>query len=262
MKAENKGLFVGLFLICTLILLTNLNVFAGDSAIEEDIWAEETTQLSEDKAVRIMKEVEAENPELAKQLKELWESDKEQFMQKLYENNLLPRYVKNDVIDEQKLNEDFVTWLQANFEDEAKDLQSIKEKNPQMYDSHLALCKQQYSRIMETERRAPQLAEVMKEDVRLTKKRGVVLAKISKSKGQERDKLIDELKQIVDQRFDIIIKKKQLRYESLAQRVEWLAQRIEENKAETQKLIEKKDEKTKQRLEELLSEAEQMNWQQ
>lgn len=260
MKAVNIRLNIRWILLVALILTVGNVAFAEDVKIEEDIWAEETGHLSESRAHLIMQEVEEDDPDLAKTLQKLWATDRDGFMELLYEKKLMPSSVKGHVIDEKKLKKDFVAWLQKNFEEEAKNLQAIKENCPDTYERHLALSRQQYNRIMETERKNPELAEVMKQDVRLTKQRGVLLAKISKAKDSERKKLIAELKKIVDARFDIIVKKKQLRYENLEKRIDWLSKKIEENKIETQKLIEKKEEKTKERLAELLSEAEKMNW--
>ena len=263
MKAFLSGHLKGFIILNAAVLVLAIGSCFAEGPGDEDIWAEDATQkISDEYADQIIKDIEKTNPDLAQKLCRLRNTNPPEFMRQLHENNLI-KDVQDGISDEDKiLNEEYFQWLKENFTEEAKMLESIKDKKPDVFEHHLNVSRRQYGGIMDVQKRYPALADAMKQDVLLTKQRGVLLANIINAEGQERENLIAELKKVIDARFDIIVKKKQLQYEALEGRIDWLQKKIEKQKEETQKLIENKDQKTKERLEELLSEVEKMNWEQ
>ena len=69
-----------------------------------------------------------------------------------------------------------------------------------------------------------------------------------------------ELEQVVNQRFDLIVRKKQLKYEEMLKKLQKFQQEVETRQAELEKLQGQKDKAVTQRLEELVSDAEKVNW--
>ena len=159
-----------------------------------------------------------------------------------------------------KSNEDYIVWLKKNYPDEAAKLEKLQKSKPELLNRHIMMSKRRYGRIMEMQKKNPKLAKVMKEDLKLGRKRRELLRKIKKAKGGDRDKLVDELEDIVSARFDIIVKKKQLQYEALAKKIQQLNKQIDKQKAEADKLIDKKDQAISDRMKALLSEEQKIKW--
>ena len=117
-----------------------------------------------------------------------------------------------------------------------------------------------YSKIMDAEKRNPELAEVLKEDLETQKLRTQLLAEFKKTDEKERTQLTEELQQLVSRRFDLIVRKKQLQYQELQKRLEKMQAELKERQQEVKKLQETKQQAIKQRLNELLGKSEKLNW--
>ena len=125
----------------------------------------------------------------------------------------------------------------------------------------LWLSKKQYGRIAEATRENPKLAKVLKEDLELKKKRDKLLGRIRAVSDEKKKKeLTAQLEEIVGDRFDLIVRRKQIRYEQLRKKLEKLKKQVKQSEAEVEKWNELKDEKVKERLEELISQTEKFNW--
>ncbi len=70
----------------------------------------------------------------------------------------------------------------------------------------------------------------------------------------------DELEEITSQRFDSIIKKKQIEYEQMRERLEHLQKRVQESQAEIEKWKASKADKVKERMQELIRGTEKFQW--
>ena len=118
-----------------------------------------------------------------------------------------------------------------------------------------------YHRIMEAEEDNPKVAEVLKEDLELKNQRDKLVGRIRASRDKKKTKkLAAELEDIVGQRFDLIIKRKQLEYERLRGRLKRLQSEVERKEAELQKNIDRKPQEVKERIEELLKKSEGIEW--
>jgi chromosome segregation ATPase len=78
--------------------------------------------------------------------------------------------------------------------------------------------------------------------------------------GKDRDKLLAELKEVVSRRFDVIMARKQLQYDDLKKRLEDLQKEVTTRENELDKLKSNKDNAVKEHFDELLKQAEKMQW--
>ena len=156
---------------------------------------------------------------------------------------------------------EYIEWLEENYPQEAEKLSELREKKPELYMRRVWLSKKQYGRIAEAAKENPKLAEVLKEDLELKKERDKLCRKIrSVSDDKKKKELIAQLEEIVGARFDFIVKRKQLKYEQLRKKLEELKKQVKQSQAEVEKWKGAKDEKVKERLEELISQTEKFNW--
>lgn len=156
---------------------------------------------------------------------------------------------------------EYLEWLEKNYPEEAKKLAELKEKKPELYMRQLMLGLRKYGKIFEASKENPKLAEVLKEDLILKQKRDKLLGKI-KTAGEDdkRKELTEQLEEIVSDRFDLIVKRKQIAYEQLRKELEELKERVKQSEADVERWKELKDEKVKERLKELINLTEKFNW--
>ena len=144
---------------------------------------------------------------------------------------------------------EFITWLEKNEPEKAKELAALKEKDPQVYARRLSIEMRKYRQIMETESTNPALAQVMKKDMELKQQMNELLGKIKGTADEkQKQKLTDQLKDVVSQRFDVIVQKKQLRYEELKKRLEELQQNLNNSQTELEKFKTNKDEQIQKHM--------------
>ena len=156
----------------------------------------------------------------------------------------------------------YFEWLEENYTDEAEKLAELIEKDVDLYLKQLGLSLKKYGRIAEAAMENSELAEVLKEDLELKKKRGRLLRRIGAASDDERGELVKELEEVVSSRFDLIVKRKQIEYEQMLKKLEKLKKRVEvsESKVEKWKDAEFKKESVKARLGELVGETDEFRW--
>jgi len=156
---------------------------------------------------------------------------------------------------------ELLEWLKKNYPEEAQKLTDLKDKNPDLYRRQVALSFRKYGRIMEASLENPELADVFKKDMELRKQQHELLEKIkATANNDEKTKLTAELEQVISDRFDVIVKRKQAEYEQLLKRLENLKEEVNTSKAEIEKWKQTKDEKVKERLNELMSKTDRFEW--
>jgi DNA repair exonuclease SbcCD ATPase subunit len=163
---------------------------------------------------------------------------------------------------EQK-HDEYIEWLKKNFPEEAKRLTRLHEKDPENLEEYIQQfidSRDKFGEIMEAQERNPELAEILKEEFELKRDRAKLLEKIRTAQGKQRKELMQKLEELVNIRFDLIVRKKQLRYEHLRRRLERLQKEVKEREAEVEKLKSKKAQFIKERVEGLTSKAEKMDW--
>jgi len=222
--------------------------------------------LTDEEVDRIMASLKERSPEKAKELENMREKDPEKFREELGRHAREEfRKVVGERIEKRRkqMQTEFLEWLAKNVSDEAEELAKFKERSPDHYGEKYELVWRKYGRIYEESRRSPELAKVRLEDIRLQKKRDQLLGKINATKNRsEKKKLTDELEQVVGNRYDLIVRRKQITYEWLLKRLEDLQNQINESRADIHKAQDAKvkAENVKKRTQELLEEKKGFNW--
>lgn len=264
--------------MAAVITLAALPCTAAQKGDEDDknIWTEDESrgprrgprrfELAKEEIDRIMEGLKKRDPEKARELEKLREKDPEQFTAELRKH---AREEFGKVIREriekwrQKRQADFLEWLQKNVPYEAQELAKLKEKNPDLYAQKYELVTNKYDRLFDESRRHPELAEIIKEDLELKKRREELREKIKTAKSEkERKKLIAELEEVVSNRYDLLVRRKQMAYERLLKWLEELKNRIMESRAEIGRLRDDKvkTENVKKRTRELIEGGTKFSW--
>lgn len=160
----------------------------------------------------------------------------------------------------QKSHEEYIKWLEKNYPDEAQELEELQEKDPDQYLRSAFASRRKYGRIMDAEKRNPELGEVLKEDLEIQKLCVELLEQIKQADGKKREELVKELDGLVSRRFDLIVRKKQLQYQDLQKRLEKMQAELKQRQFEVEKLQESKEKAIKERLAELIGQNEKVNW--
>ena len=241
---------------------------------KEDIWegprppgrrGPRRFDLTDEEIDRIMKKLSQSDPGKVKELEKLRKEDPDEFQSELRKHG---REEFGKIIRErinkwrEKIREEFIEWLGKNYPREAAELAKLKGK-PELYWKKYELLKKKYWRIFEAEKRNPELADVLKEDLRLREKRDELLRKIKSEKDEKKRKeLIGQLEEVVGDRYDLIIRQKQIAYERLLKRLEDLKRKIRESRGEIAESRQEKvrKENIKKRMEDLLKEIKKFKW--
>lgn len=289
MAATTKNCVYGLTLMMV-IAFAGICVMSPTATAEEDIWSDELRPMNPESTTRLLNIIAEANPELGKELRQLQKDDPDKFRQQLREaaRKHFTELRKRD--SEQKTDgkppegerprgpggggrrersrdffrrrlDNFLTgWFKENYPEKAAELIKLKEDDPESHYRRVASIMRRYGPIMEAERTNPELAEVMKEDIELQKLRNDILKKLKSADDKEAKKLKAELAEVLYQRFDVGLRKKQLKYEQLLKKLEKLKKEIAQQQEELKKLSERKDQAIDERIKELLGKKEKMNW--
>lgn len=223
-------------------------------------------ELTDEEISRILGSLKQRDPKVAEDLAKLRTKDPEKFMDELRRH---AREEFGKVIGEriekwrEQRRNDFLEWLQKNLPDEAEELSKIKERNPDLYGKKYDLAWRNFGRIFEERGRNPDLTNVLVEDLKLKKREDDLVGKIKATKDQkEKERLDAELEQVTGNRYDLILRRKQITYEWLLKRLEELQNRVKDSRAEMLKFQDPKvkTENVKQRKKDLLEKKEGFRW--
>jgi hypothetical protein len=160
----------------------------------------------------------------------------------------------------QRRHEEYIQWLEKRYPDEAERLDELQQNDPEQYFKSVFSSMRKYGRIMDAEKRNPELADILKEDLEIQDLRVELLEQIKQSNDKKREELVKQLEDLVSRRFDLIVRKKQLQYEDLQKRLQEMQAELKQRQLEVRKLQETKDKALKERLEELIGQTEKVNW--
>lgn len=246
-----------------------------DDSVEtesEDIWKEvsftskEEQRLTEKQIQEILDELKKSNPQRAAQLEELKNTDTEKFIAAIRDE------VKKQQKPAQKSSQEdwkeqlhrrheyFLTWFEEQYPEEHKELNQLQQSDPEKFVQRVMDLMNIYGPIQRAERYSPELAAAMKKDLELQKRRDALLLQIRIAPEDQQAKLIEELRNVVAERFDTIVLEKQLRYEWLKRRLESLKEKLEARASELESLNENKDQSVKDRTDELIERTEKVDW--
>jgi hypothetical protein len=287
-------------LILTLFAMALLAVCSAAVYAEEDQGAEgeglrpnyKGVELSEEKIDEIMQGLTETDPEMAKRLEKLRDENPEAFQMQIkrfamrrtrdrgrdgkmspgmmpgqpggrYPRRSTARTSRRGLSREmmQQKETEILAWLEKNDPNQAQELKNLKEENQRLYIKKMARTVRKYDKVIEAEKTNPALAAVLKEDIALKGQIRTLTKKIkTTTDNDEKQQLKTELESVVSQRFDLIVKKKQLQYEDLLKKLEELKNNIKESEAELENLKGKKSDHIKERVDELISKTERIRW--
>jgi len=160
----------------------------------------------------------------------------------------------------QEWTEELLGWLDENFPEKAERLRSIQEEHPEHFEKAIRYSLRKYRRIMDASEENPELAEVLKDDMRLKHKRWELIDKIKEAGEEDKKALIEELGAVISQRFDLIIKRKRIAYEHLKLELEALKQKVKEGEKDIENWVKTKDKRVEERVKEVLGKMEEFKW--
>ena len=215
----------------------------------------------------MMEGLKQRDPQKAKELAELRKKEPEKFKFELG-RHAHEEFAK---LMEERMNKwrqqrrvEFLDWLEKNYSRESRGLANLKERDPNLYEKKLGSMRVTYGPIYDAERRNNiELAGVLKEDLRLKEREDELVGKIKTMTDQkEKDKLAAELAEVVSDRYDLILRRKQMAYERLLKDLEELQNRVKESRAEMLKSQDSKvkADNVKQRLKDLLEQKKGFRW--
>lgn len=270
----------GIILVLTIAVVTTMAALPcpADEKKEEDksIFSEDEQrgprsrrgriELTDEEIGRILQTVKKSDPEKAREIAKLREKDPQQFRNELRRHGEAEydKIVREHIARwRQQRLEDFLNWLKKNYRRKHRELMSLKERDPDLYDKRLDSLRRKLDPIREAERRNPELAVVLKEDLQLKERRDELIVKIRGAKTKEDKKaLVAQLEKVLGDRYDLILRRKQIEYERLLKWLEGLQNRIKKSRTEIAeaKKKETKAENVKKRKSELLEGKKDFNW--
>jgi len=223
-------------------------------------------ELTDEEKDRILEDLSKRDPEKARELAGLREKDPDRFREEL-RRHAREEYGKimRDRMEKfrQERRAEFLAFLDKSVPKVAEELAKLKDTNPDVYTTKYDLARRKYDRAFEESKRNPDMAEVLLEDIKL-KERSEYLVRRIKATKSERDKkrLTAQLERVLSDRYDLIVRRKQIAYERL---LHWLAQlqkRLETSKSEITKAEtrEVRAENIRQRMKILLEGDTGFNW--
>ena len=158
---------------------------------------------------------------------------------------------------------EFIEWLKQNYPEEAERIAALKEKNPEFGMKKLTFDLKIYGQIFEASKENPPLAEVLKQDLELNKEKEKLLEKIRAAKDKDaKTELTNELRDVLNRKFDLIVRRREIRYESLLERLKELENHVRKSRAKIEKWKDPgfKEENVKAHLKDLLDRTEKFGW--
>jgi len=223
-------------------------------------------ELTDEEIDQIMKGLKKREPAKAKELAELREKDPEKFKVELRRQGgeefgkIMKERMENFW---RKRRAEFVDWLGKNYSKEAEELAKLKDKEPELYLKKYNILRDRYWHIFEEEKRDPEFARVLKEDLELKQRQYELLRAIKAAKSDSQRKgLTADLETVVSRRYDLIVKQKEIMYERLLKWLEELKNRVKESRTEIKKWQDEefKVENVKKRLKDLTEGTPRFEW--
>lgn len=223
-------------------------------------------ELTDEEKDRILEALRERNPKKAREVAGLREKDPDKFREELRKH---AREEYGKVIRgrmekwRQERQAEFLAFLDKSVPKVAEELAKLKDKDPDLYTRKFELVRRKYDRAFEESKRNPDMAEVLLEDLKLRKRSDDLVIKIKAAKS-ERDKkrLTAQLERVLSDRYDLIVRRKQMAYERFLHWLEELKKRIEKSKVEIirAKKKEVRTENIKQRMKTLLEGNTEFGW--
>lgn len=157
-------------------------------------------------------------------------------------------------------HDEFIKWFEKNYPEKAKKLLKLRDRDPEKYMKSFKSAKKKYGEIMDSEKKNPEYSKVLTEDLKLKHQREKLVRRLNSAGADERAELLAELEDTVSKRFDLIIKKKQFRYDALKKKLSKLKTVVEKQESELDELVKSKQAAVTERVNELAGKSEKINW--
>jgi hypothetical protein len=158
---------------------------------------------------------------------------------------------------------EYQKWLKENYPNEANKLEELQKKDPELYQRQAWFSASRYWRIFEASKDNPELANILKQQLELNDAQDKLLDQIKKAADdKEKKKLVGQLKEVLDKKYDLIVAQKENAYKQLQKRLEGLKKHIEESQANVEKWhkAEYKKGQVDARLKELVGPDDNFKW--
>ena len=162
-----------------------------------------------------------------------------------------------------EMHEEYIKWLEENSPDLAEKLRQMKIVDPERHRRMLMSSFKTHRKIFEASKENPALAKLLKKDMELKDKRNKLLRKLRTATDEEEKKeLTQKLEDVLGNRFDIIVKRKQVEYKQLRNKLAQLQKQVNKSEGEVEKwkAPEFKEKNVKAHLDELLSKSSKFKW--
>jgi hypothetical protein len=140
-------------------------------------------------------------------------------------------------------------------------LKQAKEGDPDAYLRRLKESFERYGKLARAEKTNPELAKLVRQDIELKAQIEKKINEIEAVKDdKQKQKLTGELEQLVSKRFDLIVAQKQIRYQELSKRLDELNKEVKKQESDLGKLKARKAEEVKKRVNDLVNQSEEIDW--
>ena len=211
-------------------------------------------ELTDQEIDRIMDGIRQRDPNKATEMEALRKTDPDRFRGELRRHageefgEIIRERMEKMRRDRQK---EFIEFLEKYVPKEAEELAALKNRDPELYSKKYDLAQQKYERVSVWARRSPEMAEVLVADIQLQDKQDEIVRKIKSAKNeQEKKQLTTQLENVVGNKYDLIVRRKQIAYEWLLKRLEALQKEVNDSKSEIIKFMDDrtKEENVKERI--------------
>ena len=234
----------GIILILVMAAMTTVTILpcsSQEKKAEEDIWTEDEPRgpgggpgrggpgggpgrggrgpgryrTTDEEIDRFLNDLKESDPAKVKELESLRKKEPDKFRDEL-RKSVREQWSKRIESWRNRWRAEFLEWLGKAVPKVARDLNKLKDTDPDHYAKKYELVKEKYRRIFDESKRNPGLAEVLMAELELDERQSVLLKKIKTTKSErEKKKLMSQLEELVGNKYDLIITKKIIAYEYL-----------------------------------------------
>ncbi len=223
-------------------------------------------ELTDDEVNRIINSLKQSDPNMAKQLAELRNKDPERFIDEIrkHAGTEFDRVMRERIEKWRSTRRtEFLDWLGKTVPKAAEELAKLKENDPNLYAKKYELTWQKYNRIFDQARMSPELAEVNMADLELQQRQESLCSKIKSTQDEkEKAELLAQLQEVVNDRYDLSVKRKQIAYKWLLQRLDSLQKQVKESMEDIERTKDPKvkEENVKERIKYLTEGSSRFRW--
>jgi hypothetical protein len=189
-----------------------------------------TFMLSDAEIEQIIQTVQRRDPNLAKELRDIRSTNPRLFDSELRRTPEFGNFVDSRLSQSRgRIPTEFLDWLGKYLPNDANDLRSLRQKDIDLYIGKYNNTYQKYRNIFEQTRMNsdPNLAVILIDDLEMGYKQNDLQRQIQDPRNeQKKAELITELTEVLSDRYDIIIKRKQLQYDQLLKNLNDLQKQI------------------------------------